>query len=230
VNLSRRFRLRVILAIAVSFFAFISYSAFSIWSFSDEIQLVETDVAIVLGAAVWDDGPSPVLRERINHAVWLYENHYVGKIIFTGGKGEGDKYAESEVARDYAIENNIDPEDIMIETKSEITEENLKYAYKIAVENNLDTFTIVSDPLHMKRAMLMAKNIGMDAYTSPTQSSAYRTLDTKVPFFLRELFFYVGYILVCHLDRVGAKGTGPLALIVPVYLSPWPSPGLKYIL
>ncbi|WP_102346770.1 YdcF family protein [Bacillus sp. Marseille-P3661] len=178
----------------VIFFIFISYSAISIWSFSDEVHLEKTDVAVVLGAAAWDNEPSPVLRERINHSIWLYKNDYVDKIIFTGGKGKLDKYAESEVARDYAIENNVNAEDILIETKSQITEENLKYAYEIAVEKNFNTFTIVSDPLHMKRAILMAKNIGMEAYSSPTQSSVYKTLKSKVPFFLRELFFYIGYI------------------------------------
>ena len=173
---------------------FISYSAFSILSFSNKVQFVKTDVAVVLGAAAWDEEPSPVLRERINHAVWLYENDYVDKIIFTGGKGKGDTYAESEVARDYAIKNNVHAEDILIETESKITEENLEYAYDIAVEQNFNTFTIVSDPLHMKRAILMAKNTGMEAYSSPTQSSVYKTWNSKVPFFLRELFFYMGYI------------------------------------
>nr|WP_258000304.1 YdcF family protein [Bacillus sp. Marseille-P3661] len=186
--------LRLAFAIMVIFFIFISYSAISIWSFSDEVHLEKTDVAVVLGAAAWDNEPSPVLRERINHSIWLYKNDYVDKIIFTGGKGKLDKYAESEVARDYAIENNVNAEDILIETKSQITEENLKYAYEIAVEKNFNTFTIVSDPLHMKRAILMAKNIGMEAYSSPTQSSVYKTLKSKVPFFLRELFFYIGYI------------------------------------
>lgn len=152
-------------------------------------------MAVVLGAAAWDDEPSPVLRERINHAIWLYENGYVDKIIFTGGKGKGDQLAESEVARDYAIRKNVNSGDILIETKSKITEENLEYAYDIANRGNFDTFIIVSDPLHMKRAVLMAKNTGMEAYSSPTQSSVYKTLDSKIPFFLRELFFYVGYIV-----------------------------------
>ena len=96
-------------------------------------------MAVVLGAAAWDDEPSPVLRERINHSIWLYENDYVDKIIFTGGKGKGNQYAESEVAMDYAIKHNVHPEDILIETKSKITEENLKYAYEIAVEENFNT-------------------------------------------------------------------------------------------
>ncbi|MCR8656055.1 YdcF family protein [Paenibacillus endoradicis] len=192
--MTKKLRIKLVVSIITILFVFVAYSGVSIWSFSNNFQLVKSDVAVVLGAAAWDSEPSPVLRERINHAIWLYENGYVDNIIFTGGKGSGDQYAESEVARGYAIQRNVDPDHIFIETKSKITEENLTYAYEIAVENHFTTFTIVSDPLHMKRAMLMAKQTGMDAYSSPTQSSAYKSLNSKIPFFLRELFFYVGYI------------------------------------
>lgn len=192
--MKKKFVLRLIIAILVIFLIFIGYVASSIWSFAHKNQLVKTDTAVVLGAAAWGDQPSPVLRERINHAIWLYENNYVEKIIFTGGKGKDDDYAESEVARDYAIQKNVNSEDILVETKSTITEENLTYAYEIANENNINTFTIVSDPMHMKRAILMAKDTGMVAYSSPTQSSVYKTWKSKVPFFFRELFFYIGYI------------------------------------
>lgn len=188
-------KLKVVFAVIAIFLVFIGYLTFSIWSFGNKSQLVKTDAAIVLGAAVWDEKPSPVLRERINHAIWLYDNNYVDKIIFTGGKGEGNKYSESEVSRDYAIKNDVSSDDILIETKSRITEENIKYAYKIAAEKNLKTFTIVSDPLHMKRAILISKNTGIKAYSSPTPSSVYKTLNSQVPFLLRELFFYTGYIL-----------------------------------
>lgn len=186
---------RLVVLIIGFFLTFIAYSAFSIWSFGKKVELVSTDVAVVLGAAAWDDEPSPVLRERVNHAIWLYENGYVDKIIFTGGKGHGDKFAESEVARDYAIKNNVDSGNILIETKSKITEENLRYAYDIAREENFETFTIVSDPLHMKRAILMAKNTGMEAYSSPTKSTVYQTMKSKIPFLFRELFFYIGYMV-----------------------------------
>jgi len=187
-------KLCIMLVLGISFI-FIGYSAYDIWSFGDHNQLLKSEAAIVLGAAVWDDQPSPVLRERINHAIWLYENDYIDKIIFTGGKANGNSLSESEVSKIYAIEQGVKPTDILIETKSKITEENLKYAYEIAKQNNLKTFIIVSDPLHMRRAITMAEDLGMKAYSSPTQTSAYRTLRTKIPFFLRELFFYVGYIL-----------------------------------
>lgn len=193
--MNKKKSLKLIFTVIVILIIFIIYLGFDILHFSKKVQNIKTDAAVVLGAAVWDNEPSPVFKERINHSIWLYENNYVDKIIFTGGKGKGDKYAESEVARDYAIKNNVNCDDIIIETKSKITEENLKYAYEIAIEEKLNTFTIVSDPLHMKRAILMAKNTGMEVCTSPTPTSAYQTLKSKIPFFMRELFFYTGYII-----------------------------------
>lgn len=171
------------------------YSAYSIWSFSKVNQLVHSDAAIVLGAAVWNDKPSPVLEERIKHAIWLYQNGYVKKIIFTGASSvfNTKEKPESEVSKEYAIEHHVHPNDILIETKSIITEQNLRYAYEVARENGLKTFIIVSDPLHMKRSLVMAEDLAMEAYSSPTPTSVYKSWKTKIPFFFRELFFYIGY-------------------------------------
>lgn len=98
------------------------------------------------------------------------------------------------MARDYAIRQKVPEEDILIETESNITEENLYYTKVISSKNSIETFIIVSDPLHMKRAMLIADNIGLEAYASPTPTTLYRSLESKVPFFFRELFFYIGYL------------------------------------
>lgn len=174
---------------------FVAYCAYSIWSFSNNNELAQTDAAIVLGAAVWDDSPSPVLRERINHAILLYEQGYVDHIIFTGGKGRGDQYSESEVSKAYAIQHNVDADIIFMETESTITAENLEYAYAVGQENGFKTYTIVSDPLHMKRSTVIAEHLGMDVYSSPTPSSVYQSMKTKLPFLCREIFFYAGYIL-----------------------------------
>jgi uncharacterized SAM-binding protein YcdF (DUF218 family) len=189
-------RIKTVIYILITSIVFlIGYTIYSIWSFSYINQLVKSDAAIVLGAAVWDDKPSPVFQERINHSIWLYKNGYVDKIIFTGGKAKGDALAESEVAKAYAINNSVKSEDILIETKSKITEENLKYAYAIAQDNNLKTFMLVSDPLHMKRAVFMANFLHMEVYSSPTPTSVYRSLNSKLPFLLRELIYFIGFIL-----------------------------------
>jgi uncharacterized SAM-binding protein YcdF (DUF218 family) len=170
--------------------------AVSIWNYGKKDEKSPSDVAIVLGAAVWDGEVSPVYRERINHAITLYKDGFVDYIILTGGFGEGSYKSDSQVAKEYALSQGIPEERILTEEKSIITEENLEFSKEIMDENNLKTAIIVSDPLHMKRAMLMAKDYNITALSSPTTTSMYKSLKTKIPFLLREEFFYVGYCIV----------------------------------
>ena len=81
-------RVVAVLAAAVLLLAvYAAYIALAIWNYADIDETQFADVAIVLGASVWDDEPSPVFLERINHGIWLYENAYVDALIFTGGSG-----------------------------------------------------------------------------------------------------------------------------------------------
>ena len=159
-------------------------------------ERAHSDAAIVLGAATTDGAVSPVYRERINHGIWLYENRYVDYLILTGGIGKGNEISDAGVAKQYAIDMGVPDQAILIEEKSTITEENLKYAKTIMDDHSLDTAIIVSDPLHMKRAMLMASDYGIDACSSPTPTTMYRSAKTQIPFLAREVFFYIGYSVV----------------------------------
>ena len=170
--------------------------AVNIWNYGKTDEKAPSDVAIVLGAAVWDGEVSPVYRERINHAISLYEDGFVDYIILTGGFGEGSYKSDSQVAKEYALSQGIPEERLLIEEKSTITEENLEFSKEVMEENDLETAIIVSDPLHMKRAMLMAEDYGINAVSSPTTTSMYKSLKTKIPFLLREEFFYIGYCIV----------------------------------
>ena len=83
--------------------------------------------------------------------------------------------------------------DILLEEGSAITQENLQYARELMEEAGDETALVVSDPLHMKRAMLLAGDAGIEAYASPTPTSRYRSLKTKAKFLAREVFYYIGY-------------------------------------
>lgn len=179
--------------LAVFFLYYVIYVSLSIYSYGKISETVKTDAAIVLGAGVWGDKPSPVFAERINHAIYLYKSGYTDKLIFTGGKSDNSEFADSFIARKYAMENSVPEKDIFIEEQSAITQENIIYAAEIARGNNIHSVTLVSDPLHMKRAMLMAKDYGLTSYSSPTPTTMYRTFKTKSLFLLREVFFYIGY-------------------------------------
>lgn len=189
-------RRRYIAFVSLSFSLLIIYiliNAISIWQYSEVDEKQSADVAIVLGAGNYNGEVSPVFAERINHAIWLYENGYARKILMTGGYGSGSDCSDARAAKIYACSKGVLDEDILVEEKSEITQENIQYAKVIMEEAGYETAIIVSDPLHMKRSMRMARDYGMEAYSSPTPTSRYISLKTKLPFLGRELFFYIGY-------------------------------------
>lgn len=172
------------------------FTAISIVNYGKTDEKAYSDVAIILGAGTSNSKVSPVYRERINHGIWLYENDYVDFLILTGGIGEGNDVSDAYIAKQYAISKSVPEQAIFIEEKSTITEENLENAKAIMDENSFNSAIIISDPLHMKRAMLMAGDYGIDAFSSPTPTTMYRSLKTKIPFLAREEFFYIGYLIL----------------------------------
>ncbi|NLN33159.1 MAG: YdcF family protein [Flavobacteriaceae bacterium] len=170
-------------------------TAILIYSYSKTNHTQKADAAIVLGTAVWGDEPSPVFRERIRHGIWLHQNNQVDYLIFTGGKGEGQKYSEAEVAKKYAMENGIPEDRIFFENQSRITDENLLFSKPILEKENFKKVLLVSDPLHMKRAMKIAEKHQIEAFSSPTSTSRYQSFSKKAGFALREAFFLIAFHL-----------------------------------
>jgi uncharacterized SAM-binding protein YcdF (DUF218 family) len=166
-----------------------------IYSFSLVSSYAPADAAVVLGATVYRDRPSPVFRERINHAIYLYRQGIVENLIFTGGLAGNDQLAEAEAAREYALAQGVPTEHIYIETQSYSTCLNLLGAKQIIEENGMDQVLLVSDPLHMRRTMWLAEKVGIKALSSPTPTSRYRSLDRKLGFLVREIYSYGSYLL-----------------------------------
>lgn len=172
----------------------IIFTSLHIYRYGNVSTDINADAAVVLGAAVWSNSVSPVFRERINHAIELYRNGRVKKLIFTGGQGNSNEPTEA-AARTYALANGIPLQDILLEQKSHTTYENIVYAKQIVDANKLNRVLLVSDPMHMKRAMAMAEDAGLRAFPSPTQTTRYQTWRTQSAELTRETFFYLGYLL-----------------------------------
>lgn len=189
-------KLRIVLWLLLLAAAYIGGNALSVWLYADKDETRQADVAIVLGAAAYESGVSPVFRERINHGIWLYEQGFVSKILIAGGVGKGNTHSDAWIGKRYTLELGIPEEDILLEETSTITQENLENAKAIMDAEGLTTALIVSDPLHMRRAMRMARDCGIEAYTSPTPTTMYQGRDKKLEFWKREVFYYIGYKLV----------------------------------
>jgi uncharacterized SAM-binding protein YcdF (DUF218 family) len=187
-------RTRKIAKVMIALVIFIiGYTAVRIYSFGNSSTDSGADAAIVLGAAVWSNQVSPVFRERINHAIDLHRTGRVRKIIFTGGQGNPQEPTEAVAARTYAIQRGVAATDILIEQNSHTTYENIAYAKQIADREGIKRVLIVSDPMHMRRAIAMAKDIGLEAYPSPTPTTLYTGWRTQFQELARETVYYLGY-------------------------------------
>ena len=188
--------LKILAAICLSVVLFIIFVASQIYFYADNSADITADAAIVLGAAVWGEKLSPVFKERVNHAVELYREKRVKKIIFTGGQGNEDEETEAETARKYAVENGVLPEDILLEDRSHSTYENLLFAKPIADQNNIKTIMLVSDPLHLKRSIEIARYLNYTAYPSPTPTTKYQGFASRFDLLKRETYFYAQFLIL----------------------------------
>ncbi len=169
---------------------------FWIWTGPAERQGATADYAIVLGAAVYGDIPSPVFAARIDHAIDLWRDGRVRRIIFTGGRAQGDALSEAEAASRYARDRGVEASAIVTEGQSRTTVQNLEFSRPENLGIAPGTVLLVSDPLHLRRAMVMARTLGYDAQPSATRTTRYQSASTRVPFAMREVFFMHTYWLI----------------------------------
>ncbi len=170
-------------------------AAYIIWvGQRDDAQ--PADAIIVLGAAAYDAKPSPVFEERIRHGIDLYKRGLAPTLIFTGGYGgTGARFSESQVARRYALRQGVPEKAILIESLSRNTHDNLRQARLLMQQHKLHTVIIVSDPLHMARALRISRDLGIRSVGSPTPTSRFRSFATRWRFLLQEVYFF-------HRDRL----------------------------
>jgi uncharacterized SAM-binding protein YcdF (DUF218 family) len=170
--------------------------AWQIVSYGNASVDSHADAALVLGAAAWGNKPSPVYRERINEAIALYKTGRVRYLVFTGGTPAPGYPAEGEVGRKFAIEHGVPAAAVLFETSSRTTWQNLANARELLAPVGIRTVLLVSDPLHMRRAMAMASRLGLDAAPAPTSSSRFQSLASRSEFLWRETWLYIDYLVL----------------------------------
>jgi uncharacterized SAM-binding protein YcdF (DUF218 family) len=191
-DISFKARQLIVLAISLLVTGFCG-TAYKIVRFGAEESSNSADAAIVLGAAAWWNKPSPVYRERINQAVNLYKQGRVHWIIFTGGTRQPGYPSEAEVGRQFAESAGVPPWSILVDMDSRTTWQNLEHAKVLMDSGGLQSALLVSDPLHMQRAVAMAQDIGIKVEPAPTLSSRVQSWTAQGKFLWRETWLYLGY-------------------------------------
>lgn len=168
-----------------------------VWYCAQERPITSAPATIVLGAAAWGHKPSPVFKERIRHAVHLYQAGVTQKLIFTGGALRADIPSEGEVGARWAIRLGVAPEDTAYEATSRDTWFNLKNAKVILQQQQIDSVILVSDYFHLARAGIMARDLGLQVQLSPTPTSKFNNFSEtdKFNLYLKESYFIIGHQL-----------------------------------
>ena len=128
------------------------------------------DYCIVLGAQWKSNGPSDVLRRRLDAAVeYLVENPET-KVIVTGGQGQNEVLAEGVGMAGYLSDAGIENSRILIEDKATNTYENLVFSAEYLDEAK-DTVVLVTNNFHVFRAVKIASLTSVTVTFSPVNET-----------------------------------------------------------
>jgi uncharacterized SAM-binding protein YcdF (DUF218 family) len=149
-----------------------------VWHASRQDEARHVDAIVVLGAAQYDGEPSPVLEARLDAAFVLYDAGYSSVIVTTGSKQEGDRFTEGFAGFAYLRDRGVPEENLRIVVDGTNTFEELSATANVLRDEGLgDRVLLVSDPYHALRAVEIAREVGLDAWFSPTQlDSSFRQL------------------------------------------------------
>jgi len=126
-------------------------------------QIADSDVIIVLGAQVKEDGtPSVALERRLTAALETYQADRQ-LIIVCGAQGANEPRPEGDVMRDWLLARGVDGQDVVAETASFNTRENLTNAREIMQERGLSQALIVTSDYHVARALALCRQEGISA-------------------------------------------------------------------
>ncbi|WP_246085808.1 YdcF family protein [Pseudonocardia hydrocarbonoxydans] len=185
---------RVVIGTVVVAALIVGGTAFRVWQVARVDDRRPVDAVVVLGAAQYDGEPSSIFAWRLRHAQALYEEGLAPLIVTTGGSAEGDEFTEAQAGRDYLVGRGVPADAIVAVGEGSDTLMSLEAVADRADADGWSSALVVSDPWHSLRARTMARDAGLDAWSSPTRSGpAVQTRETQFRYIVREtaaLLFY----------------------------------------
>lgn len=149
----------------------------------------KADIIAVLGGGAYPNGVlGSSSNERLIKAMLLYKEGVAGRVLFSGGSivkssaklahtvfglGAGEAgVVESAIMMDIAVKVGIPAKDCVLDRSSLNTYENLRNIAAYMAKEDMKKVAIVTSPTHMKRAVLVAKKLGLDYTAVPVEDSS----------------------------------------------------------
>ncbi|MBK7598533.1 MAG: YdcF family protein [Acidobacteria bacterium] len=126
----------------------------------DTSEWARPRVAVVFGASVFSNGElSPVLEDRVDTAIKLYQAKKVDRILVSGDNRHRS-YNEPRAMQEYLISHAIASKDVIVDNSGRSTYETCLRAKEVF---GLKRVVLVSQSYHLSRALYIANELGLDA-------------------------------------------------------------------
>ena len=137
----------------------------------DVSSVSDADCILVLGAGIRTDGsPSPMLQDRLNTGIALYQNGAAPKLLMSGDHGRED-YNEVQTMKDITLEQGVPSEDVFMDHAGFSTYDSLYRARDVFQARKV---IIVTQKYHLYRALYIARSPGLDAWGVSADTRRYR--------------------------------------------------------
>jgi uncharacterized SAM-binding protein YcdF (DUF218 family) len=166
-----RWAIRLTVGLVALMVLYVGVTYAQVWLASRDDSQTTSSAIIVMGAAQWNGVPSPVLRNRLDHAAELYQAGAAPMVVVTGGKQQGDAVTQGRAGYEYLRAKGIPDAAIIVEVDGTNSYQELAAAKRL-VRNagGGNDVLIVTDPYHSMRVSAIASELGMVAHVSPTAS------------------------------------------------------------
>ncbi len=138
-------------------------------------DLKNIDYILVLGAGIKAKRPSPMLEDRLKKSINLYQKKVSSKILVSGDH-INDDYDEVNVMKNYLLENNIPPQEIISDDLGISTYASVYRAKYIYHAKNI---IIVTQKYHLPRALYIANALNINAYGIPSNQRKYTNQEKR---------------------------------------------------
>lgn len=142
-------------AIAFStIYAFLCYAVCTS-SFSRVSVNKEIDIILILGAGIFTERVTPMLAERLNKALDIFNEHPTAKIIVSGGQGPDEPISEALAMSRYLVDHGVPKSQIIMEDRSTSTFENIQYTTALLnnIQDRSKSIICITSQFHILRAL-----------------------------------------------------------------------------
>ena len=152
----------------------------------DEVR-GDPKVMVILGCQLHDWGPSVMLQDRLDKALEYLQDHPDMTVVVSGGQGENEPTSEAQGMADYLAEHGFSRENIILESQSHNTNQNLRWSAQHLAEAGIDIkdgVIIVSNGFHLTRARMLAERAGYENVSTLAAPSSH--VVSRLKMYIRE--------------------------------------------